>query len=248
MSTHEVRRSTRRRVLQQGAWLGAAAAVQALGVAPALAGGRQDTGLRNDGRAAPAMRTTVLRWLDGHRLPQLRQLRPGWLPPCASLAKAECPPRLTDLVDLAPVRNWSPAQRVDVRVVGFGGQSVVGEHALDLLFPADGQSAPLPFRLAQVRGNLMQGASLSQQAWAWDGRVPVALTHGGQSSAAEWVDLPAERGVYLLVLAPATSSIDAAAWAFSPATGGGLHRHLVDLWGQAPAGLGYWVLSVDPLK
>lgn len=248
MSTEQARRGTRRQVLQRGAWLGAAGALQALGVSSAWASARQDVSGRSNERSAPAVRSTLLRWLDGDRLPHLEQLRAGWLAPCASLGKAQCPPRLSDLVDLAPVRNWSPAQQVELRVVGFGGQSVAQDHALDLWYPAEGQAAPLPFRIAQVRGNVMQGASLSQRAWAWDGRVPLSLAHGTNSGVSEWLDLPAERGVYLLALAPASTHLDPAAWAFTPSTGGGLHRHLVDLWGRTPSGMGYLVLSVDPLK
>lgn len=232
---------SRRRVLSAGFWTAAGAVGLGLpgvslasGSAPAAFSGKE---------AADVI--TVLRWLDGARLPTLRHLRPGWLEPCASLAHQVCPVRLNDLVDLAPVRDWTPPQQLEVRLIGFDGQAPVADLGLDVLFPADGAPSLVPYRLAQVYNNRLMGGSQSVSAWGWDGRLPLRISSGASSTA---VDVPAAAGVYLLAHARRDRVIDPAALAFSEGRGGALHRRLIDLYGRPFSDLGYFALSVSPIK
>lgn len=188
---------------------------------------------------------TVLRWLDGARVPSIRHLRPGWMEPCASLASRVCPVPLNDLVDAAPVRKWTVPKRFDVRLLGYDGQSPLGSHSLDLWYPADGASSLVPFRMAEVRRNRLQGASATARAWTWDGRLVLQVGMGADSrSPAVTVEVPAEPGLFLVVLKPAALNLDPAAWAFAEGKGGPFHRRLQDLYGNAPKQFGYFALSL----
>lgn len=235
----ETMRWDRRRVLRAGA--GSALAL-GTGLLPGM--GVAGSAIQDkDGGGSSVM---VLRWLDGGRLPNIRHLRPGWLEPCASLASRICPVPLKDLVDVAPVRHWTLPKRFDVRLLGYDGQSPLGSHSLDLWYPADGASSLVPFRMAEVRGNRLQGASATAHAWTWDGRLMLHVGMGGDSrSPAVMVEVPAEPGLFLVVLKPAALHLDPAAWAFAEGKGGPYHRRLQDLFGKPAGQFGYFALSLS---
>jgi hypothetical protein len=236
----------RRRLLATGLW-SAAGAVAATGLpSTVLAGGL--TAAPVAGKADGATVVTVLRWLDGVRLPQVRDLRPGWMPPCASLKRKVCPVRVNDLMDHARVQYWSAPAAFDIRLIGFDGQSPVAGHTLDVWFPVTGATSPVPFRLADVRANRLQGASASVHGWSWDGRVWLQVGSGAPSGKnpveSQIVELPAEAGVYLVLVHRADQVIDPAALAFAEEVGGPFHRRIRDLRGKVASPFGYFAVSL----
>lgn len=234
----------RRRVLATGLWTAAGVAAAATPM-----GALADKGLAApvQGKADGATVVTVLRWLDGYRVPNVRDLRPGWMPPCASLARKICPVRLNDLVDVARVRSWSVPAEFSVRLIGFDGTSPADSHSLDLWYPVAGASSPQPFRLAEVRASRLKGASASVHGWSWDGRVWLQVRSENMvnraASSSQLVEVPSEPGVYLILLHRADQPIDAAALAFAEEAGGPYHRRLRDLRTPQPA-FGYFAISL----
>jgi hypothetical protein len=206
-------------------------------------------GLRSDGAPVPGagglVKASVMRWLSSSELDSFHEVCPGWRPASAAAVAFTCSERLTDLVDSAPVRNYSGPRQIELRLIGFDGVSPAADHGLDVLFPADGLRSLLPYRLAQVSNNQLLGPTQALRAWSWDGRVPLSISSGrGGQTITQLVDIPTERGVYLIALAEGSRWIDPAALAFVP-TQGILHRRLVDMYGNPMSDIGYFAISVN---
>lgn len=231
---------SRRALLHGAAWAcaGVGGSLLPLGVQASASRGAPATGVK----------ATVLRWLDGERLKDFSPLCPGWVAASPATLMQSCPWRLNDLVDAAPLRNASAPRQVELRLIGYDGVAPVPDHALEVLFPADGSPVPVPYRIAQVRGHQLQGASQRQRTWAWDSRVPLLLHSGrGKDIGSQMVELPAEHGVYLILLAEPSRWVDPAALAYTPAQAV-YHRRLVDVQGQPLRDAGYFVVSLAMLS
>jgi hypothetical protein len=234
----------RREVLRRGALMCAGALGAAVMPQAALAAMPSLRSIKPGTDVGPA-KATVLRWLSSSGLNEFNGLCPGWSPASAAAVAQTCPTRLSDLVDGAPVHNFTGPQQVELRLIGFDGVSPAADLGLDVLFPADGLNSLLPYRLGQVSSNRLLGSTQTQRAWSWDGRVPLSISSGrARDQSAQLVDLPAEKGVYLIALADPSRWIDPAALAFVPIQGL-LHRRLLDLYGNPMSELGYFVVSVN---
>lgn len=236
----------RRTVLRRGALACAGVASSLLLPQGAFAGSIGRAAKPAEASAAAA--ASVLRWMSSTELDDFGSVCPGWHPASSAAVAQTCAIRLNDLVDSAPVRNWTGPQQVQLRLIGFDGVSPAADHALDVLYPADGLNTLLPFRLGSVSDNRMQGSPQSVRAWSWDGRVPLSISSGrARNEMAQLIDLPAEKGVYLIALADPSRWIDPAALAFAPAQGV-LHRRLVDVFGNPLTDIGYFAISLDHYK